>query len=618
MADYGRNSVVPAGRVAALATVIAIVLVLYVGRLVDVQIVDQVLYSARARAVSQRAVPVFAERGLIYDRNYNAPLAANQESFAVTVIPAELPAEERDQVFTSISRATGVPVEDIRSRLPDSRGAVYQAIEVVNGVTLETITRLAERKDELPGVSWYSKPRRVYTEGDLFANVIGYVGDITPEELQVLFNEGYEANAVVGKNGIEQEYDALLRGQAGQRNRTVDARGMRVDDSEEVIPPEHGLNLVLTVDRDLQRLAADALGERIGSVVVLKPATGEILALVSYPRYDANIFLDANGREQFEELALDPRSPFLNRPIQAVAAPASTFKIVMTAAVLEERAFPRAQEVHCEGSIQVGNRTFNCWLPYGHGHVDLNNALAQSCNVYFWTVGSEYLGVNAVIDYCARLGLGQVTGIDLPGEVAGLVPSPEWKEQVYSTRWVGGDTVNMSIGEGFLQVTPLQMASLVATIVNDGTTYRPYVLAEVRDPVTGRVLRRVEPEVVRNADISVDTLRGVREAMRTVITDGTAEVVITTPAVPMAGKTGTGQTGREDHLTSWFVAYAPHGEDVGIEDQIVLVVKVDAANEWEWWAPKAANIIVHGYFEGLDFEQTVADLRQAPKPLWYM
>jgi penicillin-binding protein 2 len=290
----------------------------------------------------------------------------------------------------------------------------------------------------------------------------------------------------------------------------------------------------------------------------------------------------------------------------------------MTTAILEENAFPADEEVNCTGQFAYGNRVFNDWLEQGHGPLNLAGALAQSCNVYFWTMGANHLTVDQIIDYSARLGLGQPTGVDLPGEVSGLVPSPAWKEQTLNTRWVGGDTVNMSIGEGYLEVTPLQMANLVATVVNNGQVYRPYLLKEVRDPVTGAVVQQTEPQLVRDADISAETLEAVRSAMRGVITDGTANVVITTDAVASAGKTGTGQVGSETNWTSWFVAYAPVGEMVAPEDQIVLAVMVDAANEWEWWAPKAANIILHGYFEDLSFDEAVADLRRGPRPLWYM
>ena len=607
------------GRALVLVVGTTVVFLAYLLRIFDMQVLDGYIYLNRARETAQRSEPVFAQRGLIFDRDMNHVLASNQSSFALTVTPGEVPRGELDGLITTVAELIGRDEAVMRERLARRRANSFQAVEVVSGLALDELTVVAERIDSLPGVGWYSKPERTYPDQELLSHVLGYVGDITPEELQVLFNEGYTATSVLGKAGVEQQYDQLLRGSDGRRFRTVDARGRRVGTDEELIPPEQGSNLVLTIDRDLQQLAQDALGPRIGSVVVLKPGTGEILAMVSYPRFNPERFTGPQGQRSFRDLALDARSPFLNRPIQSVAAPASTFKILMTTAVLEEDAFPPEEEIVCTGRFAYGNRVFNDWLEYGHGPMNLAGALAQSCNIYFWTMGANHLSVDQIIDYAGRLGLGRPTGVDIPGEVSGLVPSPAWKERTFNTRWVGGDTVNMAIGEGFLQVTPIQMANLVATIVNDGVAYRPHVLKEVRDPVTGSVLERVEPEVTRESGISRETLREVRADMRGVITEGTANVVITTDAVASAGKTGTGQVGGSDtNWTSWFVAYAPYGEDVPREDQIVVAVMVDAANEWEWWAPKAANLILHGHFEGLNFEDTVADLRRAPRPLWYM
>ena len=617
-----RATTVSRYRIVILAGFIGVVFLGYIAHIFQMQVLDGYLYLNRARQNASRSELIFAQRGRIIDRTGRTVFAANRISFALAIVSNETGSTEIDDTDSSIDRLSALLDRDpeaMRERVGQRSGASIQGIEILSGLTLPELTLVAERVDEFPGVSWYTKPERDYPTGELTSHIVGYVGDITPEELQVLFNEGYTATSVLGKGGIEKQYDGLLRGTDGRRFRTVDARGRRVGDHDELVPPEPGMDLVLTIDGDLQQLAQDALGPRIGSVVALRPSNGEILAMVSYPRFDPNNFVGPDGGQAFRKLALDRRSPFLNRAIQSVAAPASTFKVVMTAALLEEGLFPPEQHVTCRGTFNYGNRIFNDWLEYGHGPVDLSDALAQSCNVYFWTMGSAYLSVDQIIDYSSRLGLGRPTGIDLPGEVSGLVPSPVWKEQTFNARWVGGDTLNMSIGEGFLQVSPIQQAEMIATIVNDGVGYRPYILKEVRDPVTGALVDRTVPKITREADISRETLLGVREAMRDVITEGTAHVVITTDAVEVAGKTGTGQVGgSKTNWTSWFVAYAPYGEDVPREDQIVLVVMVDAANEWEWWAPKAANIIFHGYFEGLDFEAAVTDLKRGPRPIWYL
>ncbi|MFP4152426.1 MAG: penicillin-binding protein 2 [Alkalispirochaeta sp.] len=619
MSPVERKSVVSRIRVVFLFSLLSVTFTVYGIHLFRMQVLDGYVYLNRAQQTASRSEPVFAQRGRILGRDGRTVLATNRTSFALTVAPSGIGRTELDAILQRLASILDRDLATMQERLQRGGRGTFQGVEIVSGLDLSELTRVAERIDELPGISWYTKPERDYPLEEMMSHVVGYVGEITPEELQVLYNRGYSATSVLGKSGIEQQYDQLLRGTDGRRFRTVDARGQRVGDEEKVLPPEEGTNLILTIDTDLQRLAQDALGPRIGSVVAMRPSTGEVLAMVSYPRYNPNAFVGRAGRTTFRDLALDRRSPFLNRAIQSVAAPASTFKLLMTAAILEENAFPPDRTINCTGQFHYGNRVYNDWLEYGHGHVELADALAQSCNVYFWTMGSRYLSVDQIIDYSWRLGYGTRTGIDLPGEVDGLIPSPGWKELTFNARWVGGDTVNMAIGEGFLQVTPIQQAQMISAIVNDGVAYRPYILKETRDPVTGSVLEITEPEVVRNAEISRDTLEEVRRAMRGVVTEGTANVVITTDAVEVAAKTGTGQVGgSETNWTSWFVAYAPYGAEVPLDEKIVLVVMVDAANEWEWWAPKAANIILHGYFKGLDFDEAVADLRNGPRPIWYL
>jgi penicillin-binding protein 2 len=614
--DSSRRSEVSRLRIAGFIALIAIVPMVYAGHLFSLQVVDNYVYANRARQVARRSIALPAQRGEIYDRNYDVPVATNRDSFALYVNPANIPQGQDAALLESLSAEMDISLELLREKVPPELYDTYREIEVAAGLTFAEIARFAERSSRFPGVSWKSKPIRSYPLAESMSHILGYVGRITPEELQVLFNRGYTADSVVGKAGVEQQFDEVLRGQPGRQFRTVDAQGRQIREGD-TVPPENGKTLVLTVDRRIQALVEEALGPRIGSAVVLKPNSGEILAMASYPRYDPNIFAEDDSAERFSRLSLDPRSPFLNRSIQSAAAPASTFKIIMTTAVMNEEAFPLDATVTCTGFRRYGNRVFPCWYEYGHGPVDIYDGLAQSCNIFFYTMGSDYLGPELIIDYAARMGFGQITGIDLPGEVRGLVPTPAWKEQTYNTRWVGGDTVNMSIGQGYMLVTPLQLANAVAGIVNNGVVYEPSVLREVRDSVSGEVLERKEPEVLRNLELRPGTYREVKRAMRRVITDGTAEVVITTNASDVAGKTGTGQTGLgEESLHSWFVAYAPYNGSPS--EQVVVVVMVDGRNEWEWWAPKAANVILHGIFEDLDFEEAVQDLKEGPRGLWYL
>ncbi|MFW5848279.1 MAG: penicillin-binding protein 2 [Spirochaetota bacterium] len=596
---------------------IAAAFLVYVGYLFSLQIVDGYIYALRAEEVTRRSTVIAAPRGNIYDRNVNTPIATNRESFAVDVNPAEIVRSEIDDVFARLARHLSMPVNEIYERIPERRYNVFQPIEVKSGIPFRTIAALAEQKADLPGVSWRIKPVRHYVDGSSFSHVLGYVGDITPEELQILYNRGYTRGSVIGKAGIELEYDEILRGRHGQEYRTVDAQGRRVEgDQRRSIAPEQGRDVVLTLDREIQLLTEKALGNRIGAALVLHPHTGEILAMVSYPSYDANAFYGDGGDEYFTEVSLDPTGSFINRTIQAQGSPASTFKAAMTVAVLEEDAFSIHDTVHCPGYYVVGNRTFACHKEFGHGDVALFDALAESCNVYYFTMGNEYLGIETIVDYSRALGFGERTGIDLPGERAGLVPSPEWKERTFNDAWRPGDTVNLSIGQGFLQVTPLQLGNMVASVLNEGVVYRPHVVKEIRDPVTGSVLDTVEPEVLRTVSVSPSTFQTVKAAMEGVVQNGTPQVVMTTNA-PMGGKTGTSETASEERQHSWFIGFAPTNPN-DPTDYVVTVVWIDASNEWDWWAPYATNIIVHGIYNSLSYEDTIEDLRGRRDPwLWY-
>ena len=612
----GGNSI-PVARLLVLGGIIGLVLLVYVGYLFSMQIVDGYIYSLRAEEVTRRSLIVTAPRGNIYDRTATTPIATNRESFAVDINPAEIPRDEIDDVFARVAEQLRMPVSEIYDAIPERRYNVFQPIEIRSGLPYRTVTALAERKPDFPGVSWRIKPVRQYVDGDAFSHVLGYVGDITPEELQILFNRGYTQRSVIGKAGIELEYDEVLRGRDGREFRTVDAQGRRVsDDSRNRIAPEQGRDIVLTLDRDIQLLTQKALGNRIGAALVLHPGTGEILSMVSYPGYDANEFYGEGGQDYFVEVSLDPTGSFINRTIQAQESPASTFKVLMTLALLEEDAFPVDEEVFCPGYYTVGNRVFRCHKEHGHGDVALFEALAESCNVYYYTMGNEHLGIEKIVDYSRALGLGERTGIDLPGERAGLVPTPDWKQRAFNDAWRPGDTVNLSIGQGFLQVTPLQLGNLMAAIVNEGVVYRPHVVKEIRDPVTGVVVESVEPEVLRTVPVSDETFDQVRTAMQGVVESGTPQIVMTTNA-PAGGKTGTSQTASEERQHSWFIGFAPYGEG-SIDDYVVTVVWIDAANEWDWWGPYATNIITHGIYNDLSYEEAIEDLRSRRDPwLWY-
>jgi penicillin-binding protein 2 len=586
------------------------VFVLYAVRLFSLQILSGELYRSRAQNISRRTTVIPAQRGEIYDRNFRQPLVLNTDSFAVSITPAEVPPNEIDGLLNRVAAILKISREQIDRKIPPQYYYLYQPVEIAVNVDFSLISALAENADTLPGVSWQSKPMRNYADTGSLSHVLGYMGDITRDELTMLYNRGYQQGDSIGKAGIERQYDEILRGKKGLETRTVDVRGRRIavpgDDTREA--PQMGKNLVLTIDRSVQTLAEKALGPRMGAVVVMKPGTGEILAMVSYPWYDPNIFSRSDIGAEYQSLINDPNKPFLNRAIQSNYPPASTFKIVMTTGILAENAFPPDQTIDCQGEISYGDRQWRCHIRRpGHGRLNLHQAMAQSCDIYYWIVGRDYLKVERIVSYAMDYGFGESTGIDLPGEVSGFIPTPQWKERRYHDRWQEGDTMNMSIGQGYTLVTPIQMANMIAMVVNDGKVYKPHVLKEVRDPISGAVEQSVRPELLHESTTDKKVFSTLKRDMRGVISEGTARFPLNIKSVEIAGKTGTGEVGLQDRWHSWFAAYAPYDAD-SVEEQVVVSMIVEAANPWEWWAPYASAIIFQGIFANQSYEEAVEAL----------
>ncbi|MFC1239233.1 penicillin-binding protein 2 [Treponema vincentii] len=583
------------------------VLVIYIFRLFSMQIVQGAQFRKQSQTISQRSERIPAQRGEIFDRNANIPMVLNTNTFAVSVIPGEIPKAALPTVMTRLAGLLQIPVAEVEKKLPQNIRRSFQSVEIRSNLPYEVITSLAENIDELPGVSWHSKPMRNYVETRSFSHILGYVGDITKEELKTFYNKGYTANTSIGKAGIEKYYDEWLRGEDGSEYRTVDAKGRLIENSTTVIPPKMGNNLILTIDRKIQELAEDALGPRIGAAVVLKPATGEILALVSYPYFDSNLFLNDNGNEMYAQLLHDTRNPLLNRAVNASYPPASTFKIVMSTAILAEKAFPPEKKVQCSGEVEYGNHLFRCHIRRpGHGYLDLRNALAQSCDIYYWTVCRDNLGIDKMVDYVRDFGYGKSAEIDLPSQASGQVPNPVWKERRFHEKWLGGDTMNMAIGQGFMLASPLQVANMVAMVVNGGVIYKPHLLKEVRSPGTNELVFEKKPEILQQSDIPPEVFAQVRADMRYTITDGTARYPMHNKIVQLAGKTGTAEVGLPDRWHSWMAAYGPYNAPA--EDAVIVVVLVEAQNKWEWWAPYATNIIFQGIFADQTYEEALEAL----------
>ncbi len=602
------------GRLIVLGSLFFLIFLIFIIELFNVQVVDNLVWEGRAKAVARRSEPLLSQRGLIWDRNVDEPLGMNINSYAISILPAEIAPLEPEELSRRLGNALGIDSDIILEKIPVSWENSWNPIEIKDGVSYDAVVSLAESLEYFPGVIWSSKPYRWYNDVGAISHVLGYVGNITIEELQILYNQGYANTANLGKSGIERAFDGILRGNDGRIFRTVDVRGRNQGNDSEIIPPVNGLDIVLTLDRRIQDLAEKALGPRKGAMVVLKPATGEILAMVSYPSYDPNSFIDP-GPGSFNSLSLNTDFPFLNRALQSGYAPASTFKLVVATALLGEDKIDPGTTVECKGVMRLGNRDFWCHKRSGHGTLDLEGAIKESCNIYFGTMGVEELGIDVISQYARAYGLGSVTGIELEGEVDGIVPGKAWKEEVYNTRWTAGDTLNTSIGQGFLSVTPLQMADVLAGIANRGTIYKPHLLKEVRDSVTGAVLEKTEPEVLRKIEnLDSEDWDYLQGAMRGVITEGTGVWAIYTQSVEVAGKTGTGEVGLADRWHDWFVAYGPYQTD-NPDEQVVVIAMAEASENYDWWAPKATDIVFEGIFADRTYEEVIEEWRK--RRIWW-
>jgi len=619
MVNRRENGSMPRGKILALGIMIFTIFLAFVAYLFNLQIVENLFWEGRAKEVSSRFEPLPAQRGLIWDRNLDIPLASNIDSFAIHIVPAEIYPSNPEDLARSLSPVLGLQTEEISGKIPPNWTTSWNRIELKDGIPYETVVEIAEASEKYPGVHWSSKPYRWYSVVGSISHALGYVGDITVEELQILYNEGYVNTSSLGKTGIEKTHDILLRGNDGRISRIVDAKGRNLKEVEEVTWPTSGFDVVLTIDRHLQKLAEKALGPRKGSIVVLKPSTGEILALVSYPSFDPNKFA-SEGPTSFKNLSANADSPFLNRLIQSSYAPASTFKIIMMAAILGEKNVDPNMEINCRGTMVLGNRSFSCHKKSGHGPVNLRKALEQSCNIYFGTVGVNYIGIDTISRYAREFGLGSLTSIELDGEVEGIVPDKKWKEERFNSPWTGGDTLNTSIGQGFLSVTPLQMANVVAAIANSGAIYRPHLVKEIREPgsgfAPGPVHKEIKPEILKFVGLleSQDYLF-LQNALRGVVTTGTGFWALKTDSVAVAGKTGTGEVGYGDRWHDWFVAYGPHQSD-NSEEQIAVAAMIEASQDsFDWWAPKAADIIFEGFFSDRTYEEVVTEWRR--RKVWW-
>ncbi len=567
-------------KLVALRLLVLLLFGVLAAQLVRMQIIHGDEYRERAETNRLRVLTVTPPRGLIYDRN-GTPLVENVPGFSAVIIPADLPEDRQAEVIRDVAALLGADAQTLALKVMAGRNSndPFRPVVVRDGLSEQETFAVRERQAEWPGVQVVVEPVRKYPYGPLLSHILGYVGRIDAEEYERFRHFGYQVDDRVGKTGVEYTYEADLRGVPGILQAEIDAMGrvVRTLGRRDPIP---GGNLVLSLDLDLQRKVTEILQQAAGpyqaAAVVMNVHTGEILALVSLPGYDNNIFSGTVDEQTLQTLLDDPRKPLVNHAIAERYPPGSTFKQVTATAALQEGVATPSTTITSYGYISVPNQydpsityIFRDWAALGT--LDFYGGLAMSSDVYFYYLSGGYfqngvelfhgLGPERLAAYARAFGLGSPTGIDLPGESPGLVPDPAWKEATFGEPWVLGDTYNFGIGQGYLAVTPIQMARVTAAIANGGQVLRPHLLREVVD-AEGRVIRRYDPVVDHVLPVDRANLAVVREAMRQAVVWGTAKTGAVAN-VAVAGKTGTAEFGERfadgSYLThGWYTAFAPY------------------------------------------------------------
>jgi penicillin-binding protein 2 len=517
-------------------------------------------------------LPLPAPRGGLFDRHVQL-LVENTTTFNIALVREQV--KDVDRTLRVLAEATGGDLQEFRETVNRRRrDPSYRPVVLIDNASKEQVIAAAVRKPELPGIIYQEVPTRNYMLSHVAAHLFGYVGEVREEQLAREEYAGVEAGTIVGQSGIEQVYNRLLMGTEGSKEVIVNSVGREIRSLGET-PPREGRRLQLTIDADLQKAAEDGFrhfGEVQanapfnGAALVLDPRNGEVLAFVSLPAYDPNKFAVGIDTATWTSLNKDPLRPLNNRVLQNRFSPGSTFKIVIATAALEEGVARPDTRVHCGGGAVFYGRYFQCWNKNGHGSVDMRQAIEQSCNVYFYTMGNQ-LGIDRIHKWAAALGLADRTGIDLPNEVQSIMPSTEWKRRVHKEKWYAGETISVAIGQGYVSSTPISLATMMMTIANGGTRYTPHILKAVDEGDGWKPAKPPEPKsIVRMKD---STVRALHDGLFLVVngagTGGRARL----PGRDISGKTGTAQpnmsletqrrlAGRleaKDH--GWFVFFAP-------------------------------------------------------------
>jgi penicillin-binding protein 2 len=588
----------PAWKIAFLQYVIAAT---FLGLLIGywrLQIAQHRSYVDQAERNRIRNLPVIAPRGRILDREGRI-LVDNFPAFSVLLL-------RESSATLSPARAEGIarglaldPQELQRLVERTARLPRFQPVLLKQAATLEDIAFVESHRVEYPELDLLQVQQRLYLKHEVAAALLGYVGEVS-EEMIAKAGSPYRPGDVVGKSGIERAYNSVLAGRDGMRRVVVNSRGQEVG-SLTTINALPGNDLRLTLDQDLQMAAEAALGERVGAVVALDPRTGEVLAMVSHPGFDPNEFAHRIDRDQWQRLTDDPQKPLMNKAIQAQLAPGSVFKVFTAAAALETGTIKPDFSLNCPGEVTIYGHTYHDWVwekHRGHGSVDLHRAITVSCDVYFYTLG-KLLGIEK-IDYFAKgLGLGARTGIDLPAEASGLVPSPAWVQRVFKRKWWAGETISVAVGQGAVAVTPLQLAYAIGGIALGGVFHRPHLVFKDQLLALG-----VDPpdDTVRSFPLSENTVEALTQGMWSVVNEGGGTgVSARCPGIDIAGKTGTAQVvsvelqqaarKAEFKNNAWFVGYAPS------QKPEIMVTALVMQGEHSAVAASVARDVIKAYFD---------------------
>ncbi|MBX6361458.1 MAG: penicillin-binding protein 2 [Acidobacterium ailaaui] len=544
--------------------IVGIFLVLIFG-LWRLQVVGAENYRALAEANRIRKVPILAPRGKIFDREGRL-LVDNYPSVSCFLVREQ--GHDYMSDLPRIARGLHMTVDQIEAILKKYQTAPkYQPLPLKQDITPDEQEFIEAHRDEFPELETVEEQRRLYPKDGFAAHLIGYVGEVSEEMLNDPRYAYYEPGDVVGKSGVEQSYDAILRGQDGSRDVIVDSHGREVGKlgTEHAVP---GKSLRLTIDIDIQRAAENALEGHNGSIIAIDPHTGEILALVSRPAFDPNDFAVRIGREEWNKLITDPEHPLLNKAIQAQLAPGSTFKIIMAAAGLEE-GVAQDLNVHCSGGAVFYGRYFKCWVHGGHGEVNITKGIYQSCDVFFYTL-AEKLGIEKIAKWAHAFGLGEKTGVDLPNEAAGTMPSEEWKMRNFHQKWFAGETISVGIGQGAVAATPIQMARAIGGIASGGVLKRPHIVFPDELPPDYRkaILDTYPGSGDKVVPLDPQSWETITDAMVEVMSPAGTDPSAHLEGIDFAGKTGSAQTmsnalaarlghSHSVHDNAWFVGFTP-------------------------------------------------------------